>query len=436
MSTISISSTMTRQLLAILTRNCSTSAKPLAKPSKYVPKKAKYVNEINDYLQSSPFRKSADSIPSTFKNCNSCPPETLICIDSTTADTIADRIASSASYITSSIDRTPVLEMSPGPGLVSSELLKRGVNNLRLYEPNPVLNSNLQDLAKKNKQRVNVFPHDLNSLAKLIYVDQVSKSDNMGTIMHGIKRLEPPEITSVVVGACPNPIFVHLLPYMTANNQGFPQYGLTEYFLIVHPYNYLRMNAEPGKHYYRYRYHSVATQIFYNIELLEKLDRKSFLPWEKPYQPKQRDKQIKLFTHDEEYLYLLRLTPKKPSYELSPLEKQQLWYFLRYNLFARKAEVFTLFKKWIPECVSRLEQFGIDEKTCIGELSPDMLLRLFLAFIKWPEFPYCSFNSSMEMSFLKSNFNFIESASEKEQLVPVEGKSMQKKIYLNGCHYS
>lgn len=51
------------------------------------------------------------------------------------------------------------------------------------------------------------------------------------------------------------------------------------------------MTAGPTNGYYRYRYHTVAVQLFYNLVLLEKLDRKHFLSWEKQYVKKHKDKQ-------------------------------------------------------------------------------------------------------------------------------------------------
>jgi hypothetical protein len=114
-----------------------------------------------------------------------------------------------------------------------------------------------------------------------------------------------------VIGACPNKKFLKLISYMVANDLGFPSYCQTEYFIVMHPYNYLvsiihlqlrrvvlskkivrqRMTAGPKDGYYRYRYHTVAVQLFYNLVLLEKLDRKNFLSWEKPYVKKGKDKQ-------------------------------------------------------------------------------------------------------------------------------------------------
>lgn len=51
------------------------------------------------------------------------------------------------------------------------------------------------------------------------------------------------------------------------------------------------MTAGPKDGYYRYRYHTVAVQLFYDLVFLEKLDRKMFLSWEKPYEAKKHDKQ-------------------------------------------------------------------------------------------------------------------------------------------------
>jgi hypothetical protein len=69
--------------MRLLSRLCSTLAvNTLKERTKKIPKKIKYIAEVNDYLKNSLSRAKVDAIPSRFKNCLSFPPDSLICVDS------------------------------------------------------------------------------------------------------------------------------------------------------------------------------------------------------------------------------------------------------------------------------------------------------------------------------------------------------------------
>jgi len=57
----------------------------LKEKTRKVPKKTKYIADIDEYLKKSPVRANKDAIPSRFKNCLSFPPDSLICVDTVAA---------------------------------------------------------------------------------------------------------------------------------------------------------------------------------------------------------------------------------------------------------------------------------------------------------------------------------------------------------------
>ncbi|XP_059481129.1 dimethyladenosine transferase 2, mitochondrial [Neocloeon triangulifer] len=394
-------------------------AKETPKTKVCAPKRERIVKEINNYVLNHCPGVSPDEVPSTSKCLSSTLPDKLICINKSTAGKIASAILENISSGT--LKDMPILDISPGLGLLSKKLLDLGANKLRLYESRPKINAMLQTLAKNHKTKVQVFQQDLYNLGKTLFLDKIPGSTLMDDAMQGIEFKQPPEISFTVVGVCSNYSFLHLMPHTICYDLGFPHYGATEYFLVVHPYNYLKLTSVPGGNYLHYRYHTVAYQIFFNTQVVAKLERKNFLPWEKSWElnAKKSLNQKKLYCFDEDFLYLLHITPKSTIYELSSSEKQQLLYFLKFNLMSRRGKIIPALEKWISNCETRLHKLGIGKNTCCGEISPDKFLALFQEFISWPEFSHCAFNTSMHMSFLKSNLQRIE-------LSPMEEESLEE----------
>lgn len=191
--------------MRLLLRFCSSLAvKTLKEKTKKVPKKIKYISEVDDYLKKSSTRANVTAIPSRFKNCLSYPPDSLICVDSVAASTYYYSYNSEKMYIkyhnsytgiiaaavvknvtTGTLQDLPVLEMAPGPGLLSTELLKSGANLLRLYEPQPQFNGHLQMKASGQDEanKMQVFPQDLHNLARILFMDQALQLGQMDNIM-------------------------------------------------------------------------------------------------------------------------------------------------------------------------------------------------------------------------------------------------------------
>jgi hypothetical protein len=90
-----------------------------------------------------------------------------------------------------------ILEMAAGVGVMSNRILDRGVNSLRLYEHQPKLNSYLQKMfstpKSKRFKKVEVFPHNLHNLGRILYQDdQVAGTKQMDEIMFDIDIKVPP----------------------------------------------------------------------------------------------------------------------------------------------------------------------------------------------------------------------------------------------------
>jgi Ribosomal RNA adenine dimethylase len=198
--------------MRLISRFCSKLAvdalkekrKSVPEKIKNVPKKSKFINEIDVYLSNSPLRAAVHEIPSRFKNCLSNPPDSLICVDSTAASkyifiqckdhwvklkyhhlgTIA--VAILQNVTSGTLQNLHLLEMAPGPGFLSKNLLDLGATNLRLYEPHPQFNGQLQKKALGLNSKLQVFPQDLHNLARVLFMDQVLQLGQMDSIMDGL----------------------------------------------------------------------------------------------------------------------------------------------------------------------------------------------------------------------------------------------------------
>lgn len=87
---------------------------------------------------------------------------------------------------TGTLKDLPVFEMAPGPGLLSNELLKLGANLLRLYEPQPQFNGQLQKIAQRKGSKMQIFPQDLHNLARILFTDQALGLNQVDSIMLGL----------------------------------------------------------------------------------------------------------------------------------------------------------------------------------------------------------------------------------------------------------
>ena len=190
--------------------------------------------------------------------------------------------------------------------------------------------------------------------------------------------------------------------------------------------------------YLLYRATTILFQLFFEYQLLAKLPRKSFLPWQNDFKLSPHLKLTKFNLVDADFIYLVKITPRQNLYDyIQPDQMQALWFFIKQHFISRKNRVIPNLERWVPGCGPRLivntsnakkvevldpnynkdilpiysepcktlstrdffEQMNIF--TEFGDLSPTETLTLFDQFIQWPEYKQSPFLTSMENNLMK-----------------------------------
>lgn len=108
----------------------------------------------------------------------------------------------------------PVLEINPGPGFLTEELLRNDVSRVYLYERLRKFDWYLDPLVKKYGSRVEVRHHNILNLQYIEVIDLKSGSTNMQKIFEGIEKKEWHEEPSMqIIGAVSNGQFLNYLQY-------------------------------------------------------------------------------------------------------------------------------------------------------------------------------------------------------------------------------
>ncbi|KAF4524114.1 hypothetical protein B566_EDAN007697 [Ephemera danica] len=396
---------------------------PVKKRAKRRNKTDVVINEIKSYLDFSDCKKYANSVPTRIIGKNLFPPEALYLVNPIVAGQVAEALKN---YLLENNDSVPVFEMNPGMGLVSQELINAGVSKLNLFEPSMTFHPLLLEMLEKNQGKdVALKVDDLGNIAKLVYQDKVSNGNRVTTMLADVESRPWNDPCPVlrVVGTAPNKKFLRSLVFSIAFQTGLATRGRAEYYLIMHPKNYLQMTCKPRDEYQAYRYNSALFQVMYESQLLMKLPRNDFLPWEGIRNKQKAQRYKKLRSVDPDKLYLVRLVSNPKLLDLVPAENLQLmWYFFRVHLISKKKRVIPALEQWIPNCGPRLICQGLNIFTEFGDLHPDQMLKLFLLFSNWPEFPHCAFHTSLETSFLKSLAAEVDDDAEDED----EGAAPEK----------
>lgn len=89
-----------------------------------------------------------------------------------------------------------------------------------------------------------------------------------------------------------------------------------------------------------YRSTSMLFQTLFTHDLLGKVMRKHFLPWQSDYDLSKRRKLSKLNAVDPEYLYLIKIEPRKDITDFVSMEDlPAYYYFVTQHCVSRKAMI-------------------------------------------------------------------------------------------------
>ncbi|XP_066991460.2 dimethyladenosine transferase 2, mitochondrial [Anabrus simplex] len=357
--------------------------------------------EMREYLSSKEsLSRVSDIMPHSFLKRRKKSGESLYVVD----DDVAKQFVDAVKSVWNLEEDHVVLEGNPGLGLISNELINGGVKRLLLYESCNTFHPQLQKLQEQYPGIVEITHKDIFSIWKLAFLDKMDHGSRVAEILDQLPERKWTEEPAVkVVGALPTLSFVRHLILSIIFQTGIMMHGRPELYLALPPYLFIHLTCERDAGYLLYRSTTVLFQLFFKTELLAKLPRKAYLPWDAETFPNKNNRFKKVKDIDPEYLYVVKIVPRRDLYDtVVPVEKlQPLWYFVRHHFLKRRNRVIPDLERWIPGCGSRLVLQGMNIFTQFGDLTPEEVLSLFHEFSSWPEYPHSPFLASMETMFLK-----------------------------------
>ncbi|XP_059614274.1 dimethyladenosine transferase 2, mitochondrial [Phlebotomus argentipes] len=388
--------------------------------------------EFHTFFQTDKQKSILNRFPEKYYQKKTVSPNHFYCVDESVAEVIAKRVSEA------SLSNCPIVEMNPGCGIVTKELLKLGNRKIHLFEADEAFKHYLQDIVEGNEEMTLKY-YDLTRLDKLAFQDKLDNGNRVQTLLR--EKLPTKEWTEEpnvrIVGTIGGKTFFKGLVNSIIYQNGLLTYGRCEMFLVVPPPVYISLTCARDAGYLVYRYLTVLFQIFFEYEFIQKVPRKSFLPWQNDYNPAKYKKLLKVNSVDSDYLYLVRIVPRREAYELCPLEDMQaLWFFVKQNMISRTNRIIPSMEKYVPYCGLRLISHMGGSMECreqekpasaelpplvqpcrhisrtdhhrdmniftqFGDLTPAEMLSLFYQFRNWPEYKQSPFLSLVENNLLK-----------------------------------
>lgn len=408
----------------------STATVEKVKKKVKVIKTVKISEDILKHFDTSEKKEILNQFPHRLLSKKYKAPDNFYVADKSIAQSIAVHLTKGIS------SRTTLVEANPGPGLITEELIRSGAGKILLFEPFDIFIPKLRELASKQPNRIYLKNGDFVNLWKLAFQDKYDGRSRATEFLEEIPKKEWTSDTNfrMFVGVGTLNFFKHLINSIVFQTS-LLTYGRPEMYLAVPPPLYINLTCNKDAGYLFYRSTSVLFQIMFEHQFIGLYPRKSFLPFQFDYNNEKNRKLARVNVIDSDYLYLVKITPRKNLFNLCPLENLQgLWYFVKQNLVSRRNRIIPNLEKWVPGCGPRLilnnkkseklkilhkssylpkfstecttmsnQDFypNIDILTEYGDLSPSQLLTLFCEFRNWPEYQHSPFLASLENNLLK-----------------------------------
>ncbi|KAG5884975.1 hypothetical protein JTB14_000366 [Gonioctena quinquepunctata] len=175
-----------------------------------------------------------------------------------------------------------ISETNAGLGLISTELLERGVDRVRMYESCPEFRQELKNFGKVFPGRVELFTKDIFQLGRFAFMDKQDNCSRVDALLKNVPKkswVDEPVLT--VVGALPNLMIIKYLIRSLALQNNPVNYGRIQLFVMIKPEYHRILVADVENNLNHYQPMTVLYKLLFDHELLEIFSRNKFLPWEK-----------------------------------------------------------------------------------------------------------------------------------------------------------
>ncbi|CAH1280387.1 unnamed protein product [Diabrotica balteata] len=344
----------------------------------------------------------------------------LICVN--TAKIIADHVIPFVK------EDQIVAESNVGLGLITTELLEKGVKRVRMYETCPEFRVDLKSFDSAFPGRVELFTKNLFHLGRFSFLDKQDGINRVDILLKGVpKKAWTDDPSMTVVGTMPNLNFLKYLIKSLALQTGPSVHGRMQIFGIIREFDYKILTATPQDNLRIYQVASILFQLMLDVEKLETFSRRIFLPWERC----RGNKKLK-----NEDMVLVRMNFKKDL--PVPMDKiLYLFFFLKQFYGTGNNRVIPTVEKWVPNSglnvilptLKHDEYYkGISIFTRFRDLTPPQILAVFKEVINIPSFEGSPFTAMVENELIKSETvetSIADVALEKQIAGEVEKLNLQ-----------
>ncbi|XP_049287852.1 dimethyladenosine transferase 2, mitochondrial [Anopheles funestus] len=324
-----------------------------------------------------------------------------------------------------------LVEVNPGPGLLTEQIMKHNVTNMRLYETETAFEIKLRASFNMPKDMLRIG--DFNALWRLSYLDGFDNGRRVLKLLDGIpQRKWNDEVSFRLFSVIGTVKFLRYLMNSITHQSELYSLGRYEMFLVMSPLLYAQISSTKAAGYKLYRGSTIVFQVYFEHELLCKLPRRHFLPWCTGGGAKKvRTLHQKLIEDGADEWYLVKIMPRKNLHEhLLPDNLGLFASFVTQHYVSRRNRIIPSLEHWIPHCGARLilnsnytrrsanavpaehvlpSQLqksmplssndyanNMNIYTEFGELTPTQVLTLFNEFINWSEFHQSPFMQAVE----------------------------------------
>ncbi|XP_060523717.1 uncharacterized protein LOC132700420 [Cylas formicarius] len=334
-----------------------------------------HVKQVNTFIENNlDIVQYRDSIPCKYLNTKSIKQtRSLYLISPTVAESIGSHVMKAVRVQ----DEHVIAETNPGLGLITRYLLDQDVNKIHLYESCEEFQLSIKRLHADYLNRMEFYPRNFFHLSFYSRLDKYDNGNRVASLLRHVpaKRwLEGPAIT--VIGTMQNLKFLQFLITGIVMQTHLALFGRVQIFAIMSPKDYRALNSKKFLSHW-----SILFNVFMDYELLEKYDRRFFVPW----QSDRKNGRTNSNGLEAGVLYLVKINMKK-KLPLKGTEMLQFFYFTRRLLRSRRLRIIPLVEDWIPNCGLNLmapklkhedyfDEMGIF--TQFDELNPNQIVSLF-----------------------------------------------------------
>ncbi|XP_076637665.1 mitochondrial transcription factor B2 [Colletes latitarsis] len=286
-----------------------------------------------------------------------------------------------------------VIEMNPGLGLLTQELLNANVPFIHMYENQSNFYNELTKLCNKLPERLSIKEANLIDISRIMHSSNIIKSKhNVYDLFNNVQSKEWEEESCIqLIGVVNKLGFINHLIMSTVFQTSLAMFGRPVLYLAISPsiWNELVNPARRRSTTY------IMFQMLFNYKMFGLVDRKAFVPW---CTNKAKRKQSICDQQDIMFFDVVKLEPKPDLFILfgGKQNVKNFWHFVRHNLYKPSNRVIPTLEKIVPGCGVKLVKKNYNIFTQFNDLSPIQMYDLFMEFQSWPEYENSAFVSSAD----------------------------------------